>query len=359
MLRSSGAEESLDFLTFHPRNEKARLAFNDLAQNKDKLHEHHARYIVVVGEELLSDKTTYANRSEGETSDSAHSVDSVNRTILVGHFAVSFDRPAVIKGGKWVLGRGSEKKFGPNRNVDLLLADPSVNRATHGIATAHAILKMHPISGAWLLHTVEQSATQSKTDKGEQRPKSASTSMILNEETIDDGKFRALWKQSNTLEIAGLQFNIRYGIDSSEQEHRYLKERNTYLAMENILPPEAQISAIPNRRDVVNEWAFFRQGIGSGGNAAVWEGIDPLDGGLRAIKEITINSKRGAVCVRREHEAYQALSGSPSVVRLCGSTTPSMELSMAFDKFPAKVYFIMEMGTSFNQYRWQDAQPVD
>lgn len=36
-------ERGFNFLTFTPRNEKARPAFDNLAQNKPYLHEHHSR----------------------------------------------------------------------------------------------------------------------------------------------------------------------------------------------------------------------------------------------------------------------------------------------------------------------------
>lgn len=174
--------------------------------------------------------------------------------------------------------------------------------------------------------------------------------MILDQERISGGTFRCLWKPSSTLETAGLQFEIKYAIDSTEKETRYLEERNAYLAEHNVPLPQTNISAIPHPKDIFVGWAVYRTGIGSGGNAAVFEGIDALSGGVRAIKEITIRSAEENRCVQQEVDAHIALANAAGVVRLYGTSTSGMDAAspLLFDRYPAKAYFIMERGISFN-----------
>lgn len=140
-----------DFLIFAPINDKARLAFSDLAQNKRTLHEHHSRYLVVTGKEALNNIESYATRSGGETPEHPSSESSEGQIVNVGYFGVGFDYPSILGHAKYTIGRGSRQKFGPKGNVDLLLADPNDKKVIKGIAACHAILSMHPASGAWML----------------------------------------------------------------------------------------------------------------------------------------------------------------------------------------------------------------
>lgn len=132
-------------------NEKAKLAFHHLVQRKASLEEHHSRYIVVTGKERLNTSISHAVRPRSETPEPVSSEEVANATINLGHFGVGFNRPAIIKGGKWIIGRGSLTR-GPLRNVDLLLAHPSDMTGTHGLASFHAMLRMHSTSGAWMLY---------------------------------------------------------------------------------------------------------------------------------------------------------------------------------------------------------------
>lgn len=339
-----------DFLTFTPVNEKARLAFNNLVQRKDNLQKHHSRYIVVTGKENLIDTTGHAVRPGEETPEHPSTGRPENPIVSVGYFGVGFDRPAILKGAKWIVGRGSSV-FGADRRVDLLLANPNDGEATRGLASAHALLKMHPVSGAWMLQAGQERNSSFALGGGTNLEQFEAMAFIT-DHLLRNGQVCCLYKESRTLEVCGMQYIVKYTIDSSEKEKRYRDERNACLEQQSFPLPMTNLTMIPHPKDHFIEWAVYRKGLGSGGNAAVFEGIDPADGSLRVVKEITVKHEGHVPSVKREFDAHFELGDITNIVQIYASTTSEMDFNWEFESFPMKMYLVMEKGIPFDKYEW-------
>ncbi|KAL8801118.1 MAG: hypothetical protein Q9182_004670 [Xanthomendoza sp. 2 TL-2023] len=144
----SDAEGMLDILRIVPLNTEALKAFDGVAKRSKngKLDPLHDQYLHITGERSLGYDKENVRGSSGETTDE----DPEPTMGLGGYYRVSFALPSVSKGPKWVMGRGSGKKFGPNRNVDILLVDPE-SKGLASLAAAHLYLEIHPHSGAWII----------------------------------------------------------------------------------------------------------------------------------------------------------------------------------------------------------------
>ncbi|KAL9123832.1 MAG: hypothetical protein Q9217_006777 [Psora testacea] len=211
---------------------------------------------------------------------------------------------------------------------------------------------MHPISGAWLLQAGVELDTSSAGGVGMETARLDGISMIIDREVYPQGHYCCLFRSSHILEVAGMQFQIRYTIDSFDKENRYREARNACLIKHNLPLPRTNITAIPHPKDSFVEWAVYRKGIGSGGNGAVFEGIDPVNGDLRVVKEIVIKHESEVPYVQLELDAHAIFEHVPGVVRLYGSNTSEIEAALNFDSFPAKAYLILEKGIAFKSYNW-------
>lgn len=173
--------------------------------------------------------------------------------------------------------------------------------------------------------------------------------MIIDRETVWNGQSRCLWKPKSIIEIAGMQYEVRYTIKTDkEEEKRYVAERNEYLLEQGMALPQAAITAIPHPRDFYAEWAVYRHGIGSGGNGSLYEGVDPMNGGLRAIKEVIVKHEGCKRAVQNEIDAYQAMDNVPGIVRVFGSSSTTRDIDLEFKSFPGKTLFFFEKGVSFD-----------
>jgi len=152
----------------------------------------------------------------------------------VGYFGVGFNRLAILKGAKWLIGCGL-LKYGAGRNIDLLLASPEDGEATRGLASTYALLKIHPHSGAWLLHARREN--KSPFTKGITSGQIKPLTFTINDRVIRSGQLCYLYKISSTLNIYGLRYKVQYIIDNDELEKRYHKERDALLKECGILLP--------------------------------------------------------------------------------------------------------------------------
>ena len=354
---STDPQSLTDVLRIVPTNDKAKLAFDDLVKRKldDKLSEHHAQYIVTTHKGFLETSSARQPRPSDETTSDEGSVGSAStKQIHLGYFRVSFDCPRVRKDVQFVLGRGSGKKFGSTRDVDILLAvgEKNFTNYTKGLKAAHAYLKIHPRSGAWLFHAGHDSAPPAA-------PQTTNVIAILDKDELMQNEYRPLGRPNTILEINGMCYEVRFTITKVQQEIRYLEQRNEALEAARVHVPDTSISGIPFDVDVVTKSAVFRRGLGSGTFGRVFEGFDRKAGDLRVVKKIHLNSKHNLRSVEEELHANRLFNCFEGIVTTYECSNSEGGEGTIAETFPIDVFLVQERGIAFSQHAWAAEDPVN
>ncbi|KAL8938749.1 MAG: hypothetical protein Q9216_003721 [Gyalolechia sp. 2 TL-2023] len=322
---------SVDILRVVPFNTEARRAFDSVVRlDKDgELDRLHAQYLEVTGSGPLNRTSKLVPNDSDETTDD---VESDQVIINEGFFKVRFRLTAVSKRPRWVLGRGSGKKFGPSRNVDILLAAPRCKDA-RGLRPAHAHLEIHQDSGVWMLRAGEEVEVEDKIMQ--------STELV------------ALHRPKTRMRILDMQYLIRFMIETPEEEAQYLSERNRVFQEQGIPLPRTNISGIPLQGDIILKQIVFRHGLGSGTFGSVYEGFFPNNGSLRVVKQIILKSNQEIPAVKQEIEALKGFGGCEGILELLDWRTALGGQELNISQYPLNVYLVYDKGIAFNRCDWK------
>ncbi|KAL8945014.1 MAG: hypothetical protein Q9211_000386 [Gyalolechia sp. 1 TL-2023] len=325
------SEEVQDILRMIPLNTEAHRAFNSVAQSAKvgSLDLLHAQYLRVTGKRPLRPHLEDAGNGSGETTDEAPN--DPPTMVHAGYYRVHFALPAVSKGPTWVIGRGSGQRFGPTRNVDILLVAPGT-KGFPGLAAAHIYLGIHPDSGAWRIV--------------------AGAKVTVEDEIFKPGEAAYLCRPKTRIEILNMQYLIRFELTTPNAEREYIQERNTTLLREGFALPHTTISGIPIQGDTVFDSIVFRHGIGSGSFGSVYEGFSPGNGELRVAKRIIVKSAREVPAVNREIRALEQFKGCIGIIQLIDWRTALNGKELLVSQYPLDVYLIHDKGIAFDQYDW-------
>ncbi|KAL8768230.1 MAG: hypothetical protein Q9209_005460 [Squamulea sp. 1 TL-2023] len=334
-----------DILRLIPLNTEARRAFDSVVRlNKDgRLHEVHAQYIQVIGTRPLDCDADHATARDSDvTTDEAQSDDqglSSQRIVHAGYFRVRFDLPSVSEKPIWVMGKGSEKKFGPMRNVDILLAAPRSEDAL-GLRAAHAYLQIHPTSGAWLLAAGAE-------------PLEAEDQVVEAEGLV------ALYQTKTRFCIRNMQYLLQFVVQTPGMEQEYLKKRDQVFRDQGIPLPHTNISGIPLPTDTALETIVFRHGLGSGTFGNVYEGFFPKNGDLRVAKRVTLKSQREVATLEREIRALEQFDGREGILELLDWRTALNDRELLVSQYPLDVFLVHQKGVAFHEYIWSISEDWD
>ncbi|KAL8833376.1 MAG: hypothetical protein Q9176_008004 [Flavoplaca citrina] len=314
------SEKVQDILTVIPLNTEARRAFDTVAQSakKGSLDALHAQYVCITGEQSLEHEAVDAGNETGETSEDETSTHRPT-IILTGYYRLQFGLAAVSKTPTWVIGRGSGKKFGPTRNVDIILVAPGA-KSIQGLAAAHMYLGIRTDSGAWRI--------------------TAGAKMQVEDKSYHPGEVVHLCQPKTRIQILDMQYLIRFEISTDDLEAEYIKVRNKMLQKEGFTLPHTDISGIPFQGDMFFDSIVFRHGIGSGTFGSVYEGFGPETGELRVAKRIILHSAIQAPEVGREIQALQRFNGSVGILGLIDWRTSLNGKNLIVAKYPLDVYLI-------------------
>ncbi|KAI4226459.1 MAG: hypothetical protein L6R36_003149 [Xanthoria steineri] len=232
-----------------------------------------------------------------------------------------------------IISRGSGQKFGPTRNVDIILIAPGT-KGFPGLTAAHVYLGIHPSSGAWRI--------------------TAGADMQVEDARYKQGENTYLSQHKTRIQILDIQYLIRFDICSPEAEIDYIRERNDILqkTKHRLALPYTDISGIPMQGDMILSSIVFRQGIGSGTFGSVYEGFDPDSGALRVAKRITLKSSREVSLVHEEIQALERFKGRPGIIDLVDWRTSLNGKVLEVAYYPLDVYLVYKKGVAFNQANW-------
>lgn len=177
-----------------------------------------------------------------------------------------------------MLGRGSGKRHGPSRNVDILLAVPKSKEA-RGLRATHAYFEIHQYSGAWLLKAGEE---EIEVEDDIIRPIEAVT----------------LHRPKTRIRNLDIQYLIRFMIETPENEAFYLNERDQVLREQGLPLPRTKISGIPLANNLMLNYIIFRYRLGSGTFDNVYKGFNPRDRSFRVVKYIILKLSREIPAVK-------------------------------------------------------------
>ena len=359
-----------EFLRFIPDNEAAQLAFHELACKKQSgdLNLNHAQFISIKGKGRLADKAGHDQGSSGDgTSAESFEEQGLEQDIYMGYFAVNFLYTTVTEGTKWVLGKGT-KRGGPDLNVDILLAVPGSKHRRH-LAAAHAFLRMHLQSGAWMLmagqecsHITGQRRPSELTDYAEVPGLCSHTPVWIDGRPKTHSQPESLCHPRTPFVVGGLRYVAEFTIDALTSEESYLQHRNVWLRRRRIPIPTTGVSGIPFTSDIHTKFAVFRQGLGSGTFGTVFEGYDPGNGDLRAIKKLVLKSAADKPENESEIAAHEEFKDTRGIVRFYGCTNSlgGINLETATEhSWPLEAYLVMEKGSSFSDCFRKNSHTLD
>ncbi|KAL9029212.1 MAG: hypothetical protein Q9196_002521 [Gyalolechia fulgens] len=325
------SDEIQDVLRMIPLNTEALRAFHTVAQSAEEgsLDPLHAQYLRITGKCPLGYHSEDAGNDSGETTDEALSEPLT--MVHGGYYRVHFALSALSKRPTWVIGRGSGQKFGPTRNVDLLLIAPGT-KGFPGLAAAHVYLGIHPDSGAWRI--------------------TAGAQVTVEDTIFKPGEAVYLSQPKSRIEILKMQYLIRFEINTPTLERAYVQERNRRLQKGGFALPHTEISGIPIQGDTVFNSIVFRHGIGSGSFGSVYEGFGPRNGNLRVAKRIVVKSAQEVPAVNREIQALERFTGRVGIIELVEWRTALNGKELLVSQYPLDVYLVHDKGTAFDRYDW-------
>lgn len=349
-----------EILRIIPTGLSARLAFHELAQMKiepsasgaqHKLDAHHAQFIHIEGKASLLEGEGYDSGSGATpTEDETPADDSIYR----GYYRLSLTAMPFTLGTKWVLGKGVRENV-VARNVDILLAAPG-SKQRRGISAAHAFLRMHPQSGAWMIRAGTICNTKNCTGVTLIPSEDAKSlcnhePVFLNNMRLRHGESRALTRPRTTIVLGGLHFLIQICVSTIAKEVRYLEEREVFLRGCNLPPLANTVSGVPFEADILTPFALFRRGLGSGGFGSVFDGYDPHTGDPRAVKRLQVTNKHRKRDIQQEIQSNVRFTGHDGIVKCFGWCNASGEANLE-GQMPFDMFLIQEKGISFLDYDW-------
>lgn len=345
---------SADVIRIVPRNGRARLAFNELIERKlsGRLGEHHAQYLVATGKGPLENIESLKGGSSDEDTDQGsaggHNIQQIN----LGYFRINFECPTISGKGKWTIGRGtSNKNWAPTRNVDMMLAAPDTGH-NNILRSTHAYLNLLTESGVWIMSAaIGSSVSSTKDSKGATLSQKAT--VFLDEKEIFDEEFRCLSKPSTPLTINGMEYLVNFVPKTLEEAQCYCGLRNQVLSLADIDPPKTQITGIPLETDMrAGDFAIFSLGLGSGTFASVYEGFDPVNGELRAVKLFEVKKQSDKLDIEPEIIVLNELGNTPGLIRQYGWCNSNGEQALYDKPGNYQVYIVMERGVAFTECNW-------
>lgn len=229
------------------------------------------------------------------------------------------------------MGRGSGGKFGPTRNVDIILVAPGT-KGVGSLAAAHLYLRMYPESGVWRL--------------------TAGARVKVEDRSYLSGEDICLCRPKTRIEILDMQYLIQFQISTPGKEFEYIRQRNAMLVKEGFTLPRTEMSGIPFQGDIVSDSIVYRQGLGSGSHGTVFEGFDPKSGRLRVAKRIELKSARGLPDVKQEIQALERFDGRVGIIKLIDWWTSRGGKDLLADQYPMDIVLIHDKGVAFNSFDW-------
>ena len=186
-----------------PDNPKAGSAIRNLIKKKqgNELDHHRAKLLVENDKRLPVQTSGRQQGGSDETTDEDDHQDEVDDGVYDGYYSLTFDALSISL-MRWAMGRGS-KKFGPHRNVDILLAAPN-SQQTGGLGSTHVILELNLVSGVWILRASQSFKFGNDLD------------------LVSVGSPRCLDTPTKSLSIVNMRYLVRFSINTQQLERLYL-----------------------------------------------------------------------------------------------------------------------------------------
>ena len=256
-----------------PRNNSARLAF-DLQIRKASPSAHHWKYI----------HFSRSPHSTGQWYDCPRELHSrLSQQDLKedygGWWELPLDNPRVNPiGCVWTIGAGRDEPGISPRGVDIQLTPPDT--PFRGVSAVHAILEIHPRSGALMVTGVDD-----KYPVFCEAPEGA--------DELRRKKSRVLLYPVNIITIGSLEYEVTFEHQSPDQYSNFVTLRDQMFRDLKLTIPHPLLNAIPTRTPVQLGDSILHETISSGAFGVVCSGVDISSGEPLAVKSCVIKNLHG------------------------------------------------------------------
>lgn len=290
------------FATLSPDNDVARLSFNAVLKQVDAdAHDvYHANFIA------LRDEVSSQRQSQGHGE-------------AVHLFECSFGQVPRGPQGAWRLGKGSARAFGKEtRGVEILLCPSKDPDLSQHIAPVHALIYVHPRSGAWLLRSTT-SQHQITYQGGDTH----------GDVVLGPGDTAVLHMALNRLRIGPLVYSFEFDVE--DQSH-YVTLRNGYIEsiIQSPVLPHPQLDPLPKQVHHRMRRVIIHRSISTGAFGTVRSAVDARTGDPLAVKTVLCKNRRQRASVEAEFGIVQSIGPVCSYCAFPFPRTVTRELICGF-----------------------------
>ena len=266
-----------------PSNSNAKLAFDLHVRNSDP-SAHHWKYI----------KANHAGvpdfRYDCPWELRSHFKNPENELMQQwsGFWEIQLDNDRVNNAGcLWTIGRGTDGPELTARDVDIAVTPEKIE--FRGIAAIHAIMELHPRSGALMITGVDdEHKLEYKTECPVELRKNQSSVLLF---------------PVNHITLGSLEFEIIYECQGNDEYSKLVESRNNLMTKLGLDIPHPKLYAIPRMFPVQIGKCIVHGTISGGGFGTVSAGIHADSGEPMAIKTILLKTRHQSQIFRSELHA--------------------------------------------------------
>ncbi|KAI4162412.1 MAG: hypothetical protein LQ342_003978 [Letrouitia transgressa] len=250
------------FATIIPQGSDAERALDPVADDAN-LHQWHRSFISVQRKAPPAESGSDLSESERPTT---------AKEFWSGHYIFRLSNlPLKPTSIGWRIGRGSSK-LEADRGVDILLIRP--RKKTEGVATVHARIQFHPLSGVLMLVGVE-----------DEKPIQYRVHDSNHPTMLRQGQKHVLYQKTNSFTLGNLQYTFVFEDLTQEKYAEFIKRRNILFEDLGHQAPHPALSAIPRQQDVKRGPVITHGTLAFGKFGWVYSGVNAATGDPLAVKE--------------------------------------------------------------------------
>ena len=208
-----------------------------------------------------------------------------------GHYRLSLDILPEGPASSWRIGKGSRNKHvtehNTQRGVDILLVPPNEHHGS-GVANVHALLAIHPLSGALMLRSTSSHPViylSAAEDGGD-------VVLCRGEQTV-------IFKAVNRLRFGALDYILTMRVEV-ESHFQVLRDQFITTILEAPALPHPKLDVMPQPYHHKAAGYIMHKPISTGAFGMVRSAIDSSTGNPLAVKRISIKNKRDTHAIHLE-----------------------------------------------------------
>ncbi|KAK1828945.1 kinase-like domain-containing protein [Podospora conica] len=208
-----------------------------------------------------------------------------------GHYRLSLDILPEGPASSWRIGKGSRNKHvtehDTQRGVDILLVPPNEHHGS-GVANVHALLSIHPLSGALMLRSTSSHPVlylSAAEDGGD-------VVLCRGEQTV-------IFKAVNRLRFGALDYILTMRVEV-ESHFQVLRDQFITTILEAPSPPHPKLDVMPQPYHHKAAGCIMHKPISTGAFGMVRSAVSSSTGNPLAVKRLSVKNSRDTHAIRLE-----------------------------------------------------------